>query len=216
MSHFHPSHDQLLDFASGCCSQAMSVGISAHIHFCAQCRREIRENESVGSALFEQQAKAKLKPGSFENLMQKINTVQPHTELRESKKSTPYRFPPVVEKLIHSKVEDLAWTNATKNLRVSTIMKDEHGLIVGLHHMKSGGRVPRHSHRGNEISIVLEGGFSDELGSYRAGDYIHLSSQHMHSPQADADGDCWLLTLVEAPIKLSGPLGWVLNPFLKV
>lgn len=213
MSNWHPSSDQLIEFSSGTGASALNIAISTHLHYCSACRRSVSENESTAAVIFEQQSEQTLAADSFENLMARINAEPAQAAVKAKPKPT--RFPAVVEKLINSDTESLDWQKPMKNLRVSKILQDECGMILGLHHMKSGGRVPQHTHRGNEISVVIEGGFSDEMGSYGPGDFIHLSTEHNHSPRADADGDCWLLSIVEAPVKLTGPLGWVVNPFLK-
>jgi len=213
MSNWHPSSDQLIEFSSGTGSTALSIAISTHLHFCVECRRQVAEVESTAAVLFEQQATPAVPETSFNQLMQRIQS-EPQPMINVKEKS-PTRFPPVIEKLIKRDTESLTWQRPMKNLRVSKLLTDETGFILGLHHMKSGGRVPHHTHRGNEISVVIEGGFSDAMGSYGPGDFIHLSKEHHHSPQADADGDCWLVSIVEAPVKITGPLGWIVNPFLK-
>jgi putative transcriptional regulator len=214
MTKWHPSNDQLIEFSSGSCSSAMSIALSTHLHFCNECCMKVSENEAAAAVLFEKQDAIKVESDSFTKLMNRIQNEVPVPVVAEQPKQDT-RFPKVISKLIDGDTESLDWEKPMKNLRVSRLLTDETGLILGLHHMKSGSRVPHHSHQGNEISIVVEGGFSDELGSYGPGDFIHLSSDHQHSPQADADGDCWLVSLVEAPVKLTGPLGWVVNPFLK-
>lgn len=213
MSKWHPSSDQLIEFSSGTGSSAMNIAISTHLHYCQECRRKVTDMETTAAVMFNEQSTVEIDKGGFDQLMARIKA-EPAPTI-EKAKPVPSRFPPIVEKLINKDTESLDWKSPMKNLRVSRLMTDETGLILGLHHMKSGGRVPNHAHRGNEISVVIEGGFSDEMGSYGPGDFIHLSTEHSHSPQADADGDCWLLSLVEAPVKLAGPIGWVVNPFLK-
>lgn len=214
MTHWHPSSDQLLEFCAGSGSSAMSIMLSTHLHFCSDCRRRVNEYQSTAAVMFELQPIVEVEQDSFTNLLAKIKS-EP-VQLKPTVKKAPSRFPPVIEKLMKNGTESLDWQKPMKNLRVSKLLKDESGLILGIHHLKSGGRIPHHTHRGAEISVVMEGGFSDEMGSYGPGDFIHLSKEHVHSPQADADGDCWLLSLVEAPVKLTGPMGWIINPFLKV
>ena len=213
MSNWHPSSDQLVEFSSGTGSTAMNIAISTHLHYCNECRRKVTENVSTAAIMFEQQTAQTVSEDSFAKLMSRVKEQPQEAAVLAPKVAT--RFPSVVEKLIKNDTESLDWQKPMKNLRVSRLMKDETGLILGLHHMKSGGQVPHHTHRGKEISVVIEGGFSDEMGSYGPGDFIDLSTEHRHSPRADADGDCWLLSLVEAPVKLTGPIGWVVNPFLK-
>lgn len=215
MNQWHPSSDQLIEYSAGSGSTALNILISAHLHFCAKCRAQVSEYQSTAAVVFEEQKPVGVETGSFARLMESIKNSDSIAQIQPIKRQTPTRFPPVVEKLIHHDTESLDWKRPMKNLRVSHLLTDDQGCILGLHHMKSGGRVPHHAHRGDEISVVIEGGFSDELGSYRPGDFIHLANEHRHSPQVDADGDCWMLTAVVAPIQLTGPLGWLINPFLK-
>lgn len=62
---------------------------------------------------------------------------------------------------------------------------------------------PVHHHQGVEITLVLEGSFSDETGSYRRGDLVIVSDPHLHhGPRAMADG-CLCLALTEAPLRFN-------------
>jgi putative transcriptional regulator len=212
MSQWHPQPDQLVEFAAGTCHTGMSVAISVHLHFCTQCRAALSELESASAVLFEQQAAVTVAESTFDRLMQRIQQ-EPAPEPVAPTLST--RFPRALATLLPESLDKLDWRQPMKNLRVSHLMTDESGMIIGLHHMKAGGRVPNHYHRGDEISVVLEGGFSDQLGSYRAGDFITRTPDDTHSPQTDAHEDCLMLSVVTAPVKLTGALGWLLNPFLK-
>ncbi|WP_127556307.1 ChrR family anti-sigma-E factor [Saccharospirillum alexandrii] len=213
MSQWHPQPDQLVEFAAGTCHTGMSVAISVHLHYCPQCRAALSELESTSAVLFEQQAAVPVTDSAFDQLMQRIQK-DPVTE-PEPAPVLSNRFPKALATLLPASLDELDWRQPMKNLRVSHLMTDESGMIIGLHHMKAGGRVPNHYHRGEEISVVLEGGFSDQLGSYGAGDFITRTPSDTHSPRADAHEDCLMLSVVAAPVKLTGALGWLLNPFLK-
>jgi putative transcriptional regulator len=214
MTQWHPSNDQLIEFASGSISSSMSIAVTTHLHYCKVCQEQVRIAESTASVLFEQQAPIHDMTLDFNALMDKMERDQ-IKQITKPEPTVGKRFPLVVEKLMKNGIDSLNWSSPMKNLRTTRLMEDENGMILGLHHMNAGGRVPHHTHRGNEISVVIEGGFSDELGTYAEGDFIHLGTDHKHSPLAHADGDCWILSIVEAPVKVTGPLGWVINPFLK-
>ncbi|MEX2321140.1 MAG: ChrR family anti-sigma-E factor, partial [Saccharospirillum sp.] len=203
---------QLVEFAAGTCHTGMSVAISVHLHYCAQCRVALSELESTSAVLFEQQAAAPVADSAFDLLMQRI---QHEPAVEPVVKPVSRRFPKALATLLPESLDELDWRQPMKNLRVSHLMTDESGMIIGLHHMKAGGQVPNHYHRGDEISVVLEGGFSDQLGSYGVGDFIVRTPSDTHSPRADAHEDCLMLSVVTAPVKLTGVLGWLLNPFLK-
>lgn len=212
MTQWHPQPDQLIEFAAGSCHTGISIAVSVHLHYCSHCRQALSELESASTVLFESQTPAVVPDQLFDTLMQRIQN-EPAPAPEPAPK--PSRFPKALASLIPESLEDLNWRHPMKNLRVSQLMTDESGLIVGLHHMKAGGRVPNHGHRGDEINVVLEGGFSDQLGSYGKGDFVFRTEADTHAPQADAHEDCLMLSVVSAPVKLTGPLGWIINPFLK-
>ncbi|GGX70185.1 ChrR family anti-sigma-E factor [Saccharospirillum salsuginis] len=213
MTQWHPQTEQLVEYAAGSCNTGMSVAISVHLHYCKHCRERVSELESATAVLFETQAPAPVADGTFDQLMQRIQrepTVEP-----VRKPAPQQRFPRALQSLLPESLDELNWRHPMKNLSVSHLLTDETGMIIGLHHMKAGGRVPNHTHRGDEINVVLEGGFSDQMGSYGEGDFVFRTDNDTHAPQADAHEDCLMLSVVTAPVKLTGPLGWLVNPFIK-
>ena len=71
--------------------------------------------------------------------------------------------------------------------------------------------MPSHSHDGNEVTLVLSGGFTDEYGTYGPGDISIQETGAVHKPVADEDGECIVLAVNEGPIVLTGPVGRLLN-----
>ena len=75
--------------------------------------------------------------------------------------------------------------------------------------------MPVHSHDGTEVSLVLEGGFTDEFGSYGPGDIAIQEQNTEHQPVADDDGECIVFAVNEGAIRLTGPIGRMLNMIVK-
>ena len=80
----------------------------------------------------------------------------------------------------------------------------------------AGGTTPEHDHRGTEMTVVLEGSFSDEKGIYREGDFLLKEPGDVHQPVSARNQDCLCLSVQEAPVKLTGLWGKVLNPFIRL
>jgi putative transcriptional regulator len=59
-----------------------------------------------------------------------------------------------------------------------------------------------HSHKGKEITLVLEGAFSDETGSYKRGDIVIHDQRSSHAPQADQRLGCTVLSIMDGPIQI--------------
>ena len=84
-----------------------------------------------------------------------------------------------------------------------------------LYRIAPGSSVPSHSHDGNEVTLVLSGGFTDEYGTYGPGDISIQETGAVHKPVADDDGECIVLAVNEGPIVLTGPVGRLLNMLRK-
>jgi putative transcriptional regulator len=93
------------------------------------------------------------------------------------------------------------------------LVKPVPGLKAELLKLEAGRQVPHHGHNGLELTLVLSGAFSDGHGTYRRGDLVIHDEDSEHQPEAVAGGDCICLISQTAPIRLNGPLGWLINRF---
>ncbi len=75
--------------------------------------------------------------------------------------------------------------------------------------------MPNHTHGGNEMTLVLAGGFSDDTGHYERGDVSIADDELVHTPVADPGEDCICLAVTDAPLKLTGPIGRIVNLFMR-
>lgn len=79
------------------------------------------------------------------------------------------------------------------------------GRVVALIAMEPGCGYPRHRHQGAEEVLVLQGGYRDGLGEYRAGAFVRHDDGSVHAPVALADGPtCVLLAVAHEGIALLG------------
>jgi putative transcriptional regulator len=84
-----------------------------------------------------------------------------------------------------------------------------------LYRIRPGRRMPQHSHEGLEVTLVLKGGFTDETGHFRRGDMV-VADEHLdHVPVADADEECICFAVMDAPLKLTGTFGRLINRFVR-
>jgi putative transcriptional regulator len=79
-----------------------------------------------------------------------------------------------------------------------------------------GSVMPVHSHRGHEFTLVLAGGFRDGSQQFLPGDFAVRDASHRHQPIVDDDGQCLCLVVLDAPLRLTGAVGRLLNPFLRI
>ena len=70
-----------------------------------------------------------------------------------------------------------------------------------------GTALPRHAHRGTELTLVLEGAFSDETGRHGPGDLVEVEGEESHRPVAEEAGDCVCLVATEGRLRFGGLFG---------
>jgi putative transcriptional regulator len=76
--------------------------------------------------------------------------------------------------------------------------------------------MPVHDHGSSEMTLVLQGGFSDADGDYTVGDFIEKAPGEPHSPSTDGTEGCVSLITHERPIKPLTLLGKLLKPFARI
>ncbi len=76
---------------------------------------------------------------------------------------------------------------------------------------RPGQAIPAHTHAGREAVLVLQGGFRDQGGHYVAGDIAVADGTIDHRPVADRAGVCVIFVVLEAPVRLTGPFGRLLQ-----
>jgi putative transcriptional regulator len=133
-----------------------------------------------------------------------------------NKKSSEKDTPAILQRLMRGDFSDLSWKNIGTTLRISYLKTGDPDHEVALYHIRAGGRIPEHTHRGTEMTLILEGGFSDANGSYHKGDFLVRRADDVHAPTALQSEDCICLAVLDAPLKFTDWKFRWMNPFLKL
>jgi putative transcriptional regulator len=72
--------------------------------------------------------------------------------------------------------------------------------------------LPSHGHRGEEMVLVLRGGFDDDRARYDVGDVGQSDAAVRHAPVADRWLGCICLIVTDARLRMSG-IARLLQPF---
>jgi putative transcriptional regulator len=90
------------------------------------------------------------------------------------------------------------------------IQLDETEIHTNLLHIEPGGSVPEHTHKGFELTVLLEGSFHDDHDKYVKGDFIMLDSSHQHHP-VSPEG-CLCYTVANDALHFTQGINKLLNP----
>lgn len=213
MANHHPAPDLLTAFSAGTLHLGQALCIATHLESCAECRTNLQRLNSIGATLFAQQD---IQPVS-ENLK---TSVMAHLDdpVQEKSSSAPVKaslIPRALRQFIPGDYNNLKWKKLSPSIKAVTLCVDVDGTRVEMVRIKPGGKVATHTHTGDEMTLVLEGSFSDETGIFREGDFVLLDERHHHKPMATKDRECICLTATSAPVRFTGFLGRLFNPLIR-
>jgi len=194
----HPDTNTLLEFAASSLPAAQSVVVSTHLQFCSECRQRLAQLESLGATMFENAEPVDINPSVFDNVLARLDEVEEDRAANDASAST---LSWTVKQIRKGNLDQLHWKKVTRSLRIADLGEIDGAAEFSLYHIAEGGRIPQHNHSGTEMTLVLQGGFSDEGGSYHAGDFITREAGDIHAPTALSGGDCICLAVrVTAPV----------------
>jgi putative transcriptional regulator len=208
----HPGDDLLVAHAAGSSGEGLSLLVATHLALCAPCRRKLADAEVVGGALLSDIAPARLERSVDEALVLLGPEVLPP-------KAAPPR-PPVrsttpepLRSYLGGDIERVRWTAIAPGVSFRPVLH-RGGARMRLVRTAPGAGIGLHTHRGEELTLVLAGSFSDDTGHYRRGDVQTATPDLQHRPVTDRDSWCVSLTLADAPLKFASPaLGLLAKAF---
>jgi putative transcriptional regulator len=111
-------------------------------------------------------------------------------------------------------LETVKWRRLLPGLKECRLAEQD-GVITNLVWVRRGAAIPSHTHHGTEITLVLDGGFTDGGAHFGRGDIVVADESVDHRPVADADEDCICVTIIDAPLRLTGPIGRLFAPLMR-
>ncbi|MDZ7602786.1 MAG: ChrR family anti-sigma-E factor [Hoeflea sp.] len=112
-------------------------------------------------------------------------------------------FPKALYDFVGFDAADVPWRTKMPGFKEYDLGEIE-GCHVNLFWLKAGRTVPAHTHEGSELSLVLDGAFSDARGHYGRGDISVADDSVDHRPMVDLGRPCIGFAVMDAPLKLTG------------
>lgn len=191
----HPSPDVLAAYAAGALEPGFGLVVGAHVEVCAACRANVLTYEAASGAALKDLPQTDVAPDALARVMAKLD-------------QTPTRAPesdarPLLQRL---PLKPRKWI--TPGVWVAAVdTPHAPNNRVYLLSVKPGMPTARHEHSGAEFCTVLTGAYTDELGTFSAGDFAAADDDVNHKPVAQGAGDCVCLFATEGRLKPQGFLG---------
>lgn len=215
MANHHPPYEYLAAFAAGSLPLTFATAVSVHLEHCDLCRVNVQRLKLLAGNYFDDQQStpgggiSQLKEDVFAKLDGAVDSSAEQLE------SSSVDRPDNIIALIHNDFEKLNWNSISRSIKSHALCMGEDHSKLSLIKLLPGAKVGTHGHIGEEVTLVLQGSFSDEKGFYQKGDFILRDAADRHNPVASKNGACICLTVEEGPIQFTGMIRRLLNPLLR-
>ncbi|MEZ8614458.1 ChrR family anti-sigma-E factor [Vibrio splendidus] len=222
----HPNAAILKDFVDGTLADSVSLIVSSHVELCEHCQQQVSmltaqaadtvfESDTSGLQLSDSEMDALLSDDEefdFDAIDQitadSSQAIEVTPEVQQvTVADTTFTIPRALNSVARKD-----WMNLGKISRARLDFDDE-AHHTSLLHIDKDGQVPCHTHKGFEITLLLEGSFEDEMGVYNKGDFIWLDGDHTHQP-ATKEG-CVCLTVSSDALYFTKGVSQLFNPLGK-
>lgn len=215
---YHPHIEMLQQYAQGSLDDVSAFTIAVHLESCPHCKEQVRAFEQECGFALEQEVPDNQTPvQSLEQMLASITQteqIKDPIKLLRQPKTIDVNGRSMTLPLALSKLYDRIgeWRNYGGKV-YSAPIEISGNARVNLMYMAEGVKVPEHTHKGFESTLVLHGGFSDEEGHYEVGDFLYKDASVKHSPQTQVGEDCLCLTVLTEPMIFTQGVARVFNMF---
>lgn len=222
----HIPPELLLDYAGGSLDESWSLVVACHLTLCPHCRTELAAVEQVGGSMLEGIAPQPMRSSGFAAVAGRLGEQDRAGQEAAPAGSPNARFsqgrrgggiPKPLHDYLRTGVDRIAWRWSGAGLHSFALpVPKARGGMVSLLKIAPGTGMPIHTHSGEEMTLVLSGGFTDENGAFERGDVEIADGSIEHRPVAMAGQPCICLAVTDAPLRFKGSFGWVLNQWAKL
>lgn len=200
----------LLDYASGALPEPVSVLVATRLALRPELRAECAAFEAIGGHLLEEIEPVSLKRSAFDAVMAEIAADEDDGTADRAAgpvdAETGALVPEPLRSYLGGPISGLAWRTRGPGLEEFRIPSPDARFEMSLLRIGPGRTVPSHRHDGDELTLVLDGAFSDVNGRYGRGDLAVNGSDDLHAPAADPKDGCICFAVTGGPLKFSNPL----------
>lgn len=202
----------LIAYSSGTLTKGMALLVESHLEMCGQCMEQVQTSNRIGGDLLRSIEPVAMNSGSLDRMLGLLDAVEP--EVEAATKAAPRgEVPASLAAVIGDDLEALDWKTMGMGVQQYDLKLGGNGA-ARLLRIQPGVSVPHHTHTGSELTLILRGSYSDEIGRFQVGDVADLDDQLEHQPIVDTDHECICLIATDAPLKFSGLMGKLVQPFI--
>ncbi len=210
----HPDNKMLEVYASGSIDAVSGLMVATHLETCPKCRQNVNHLEAEQVSIVIDISCAYVP--EFDEMFNDIIASPPVRDQLTIRKSASVSIADKSFELPKTlgRFSDLvgSWRSYGGKVFSAQINLGEDAR-VSLMYISEGVKIPQHTHKGVESTLVLHGGFSDEDGAYQEGDLMIRDATVKHSPYTKVGEDCLCLTVLTEPMMFTQGVARIFNMF---
>lgn len=215
----HPIDDGfLMGYAAGLLPAAYDLMVASAVSLDDGARVRLSGFEAMGGALFDAVEVAPLHEDSFVAVMARIRSAD-CADTVHSDSGAPRRdavLPQPLREAFGGDVDDLRWRRIGMGVRQVVLAHGDDGAAARLLSIPAGQAMPDHGHDGTEITLVLQGAFTDGDVRYARGDVEVADDDVRHRPVAAHGEACVCFVVTDAPLRFDGLIPRIAQKFLNI
>jgi putative transcriptional regulator len=212
----HLDEATIIAYAAGTLGEAHGFAVATHLAYCNECRSAVREAEWLGGEILNEQDAAAVSDSCRAATLASLDGILPAK--RKQPVACASGLPAVVGNLLGNQpLDQLKWKTKAPGVATFEIpMSPGSKTHLQLLRIGSGRKMPEHGHGGEELTVILQGSYSDHTGRYMKGDVADLDEDIEHQPKVDSDVDCICLVATEAPTRFKSIWARLAQPFIGI
>lgn len=199
-------------YASGSLSHGYSLVVASHVSQCDECRARLEAEEIAGGAVLDTLGTGGA-ASTADPLRDRVLSALDGPPPADVARPRSGIYPGPVMQALEGRAPK--WRALGGGIRQSILHADGSGS-VRLLQIPPGEAVPDHGHKGIEMTLVLQGSFSDETGHFGVGDVEIADEELDHTPVAGNGLPCICLAATDAPLRFHSFLPRLLQPIFRI
>ncbi len=200
----------LARYVAGTLPAPVDLAVGAHLELKDDNRAFVEGLETLAGEAVEVMAGTEV--SDREKRLEQIFSQEQELQAHLSDKK-PGMIPASLAALVPYSMDTIPWRSKMPGYKECALGVIE-GCEVNLLWIRAGRKMPAHTHEGSEITLVLDGAFSDSRGRYARGDIALADEDVDHSPIAESDRPCICLAITDAPLRLTGSYRQFFSEFI--
>ncbi len=213
----HPKPETLAAYAAGSLDEARGVVIATHLSLCGDCRLAVRDFEALGGVCLEAVEPVAMNESALASFWTRAGVQERSGRTASKLAANDFELDAAhpLASYLKDGIDSIEWRAVAPGLSQHVIPAEGYRPgVLRLLKINPGVRIPKHTHGDEELTLILRGSYTDEVGDFARGDLADLDNEVIHAPLATGGEPCICLIATSAPLRFKTLVGRVVQPFI--